>query len=318
MEKKPKISVIMAVYNSEKFLAESIESVLNQTFKEFEFIIIDDASIDKSIEIIKKYKKQNKKIILIKNKTNIGPACSRNKGLNIARGKYIAILDADDISLSKRFGIQYNYLENHKDIFLIGGGAININQHGKQTAIHKPITNIRELKTFLEQKNIIYHPTIMFINEKNNFYRSKFRYSQDYDFYFCLLSKGKIITNIPEILIKYRINSKSISFSKRAKQELFAEKAREFYSQRLKYGIDGYAKFEPYKILSLDVKKTKIPKIISFEIMSNFKLNNLKKTRRWYYKYLRSTKRIDKYIIYYFATFMPRFFIDCIRKILFN
>ena len=126
--KFPKISVIMAVYNSEKFLNESINSILNQTFKDFEFIIINDCSTDNSLKIIKEFIKKDNRIKLINNERNLGAAGTRNEGLKIAKGKYIAILDSDDISYTQRFVIQYNYLEDNPHITQL---------HGDYLLIHK-------------------------------------------------------------------------------------------------------------------------------------------------------------------------------------
>ena len=128
----PKISVIMPTYNSESFLRESIDSILNQTFKDFELIVIDDCSTDSSLKIIKEYKRKDNRIFFLKNDKNLGHNKTRNKGLKIAKGKYIAILDSDDISLEKRLEIQYAYLEKNPHIFLVGSSAIYIDENGKE------------------------------------------------------------------------------------------------------------------------------------------------------------------------------------------
>ncbi|MDD4353774.1 MAG: glycosyltransferase family A protein, partial [Candidatus Nanoarchaeia archaeon] len=128
--KNHRISVIMSAYNTERYIAEAIESILNQTFKDFEFIIIDDGSTDDSLKIIKRYVKKDRRIKLIHNKKNIGLTKSLNKGLKIAKGQYIARMDADDISLPQRFQIQYDFLEKNKDIFLIGTTAFLIDDKG--------------------------------------------------------------------------------------------------------------------------------------------------------------------------------------------
>ena len=132
--KTPKISVIMSAYNSEKFISKSIDSILAQTFKNFELIIINDSSIDKTKDIIETYRKKDKRIKIICNRQNLGPAKSRNRALKIAKGEYIAIMDSDDVSLPKRLEVQYHFLENNPDIFLIGGGAIKINESGEVIA----------------------------------------------------------------------------------------------------------------------------------------------------------------------------------------
>ena len=120
----PTISVIMSVYNTNKsFLAEAIESILNQTYPNFEFIIIDDNSTDGSLSIIEQYMSKDDRIVLIKNKTNIGLTKSLNKGLKLAKGQYIARMDADDVSLPDRFKQQIEYMENNSHVTVIGGIA---------------------------------------------------------------------------------------------------------------------------------------------------------------------------------------------------
>jgi hypothetical protein len=157
----------------------------------------------------------------------------------------------------------------------------------------------------------------MFRNEGNNFYREKFYYSQDYDFYLEMLSEGKRLVNISDLLIKYRINPEAVSFSQRAKQTLFAEKAKEFYHQRLKYGKDEYDKFNPNEILDIDVEKSTDKIVLEAEIKANFKLNDFKKVKKFCKKYFRCYGVFNKYIIYYVLSFTGRWIVNLIRKIVF-
>jgi glycosyltransferase involved in cell wall biosynthesis len=312
-----KVSVIMAVYNSEKFLSEAIESILNQTFKDFEFIIIDDCSSDNSLDIIKNYAKQDKRIILIENKKNIGLTKSLNKGLKIAKGKYIARIDADDIALSERLEKQYNFLEKNPGIFLLGTGAYNIDENGNVKSIKKPLTNSDLIKKTLYYKNCIYHPTITFSNE-GFLYREKFYYSQDYDFYLRMISEAKKLTNTPNLLIKYRMAPEAVSFSQRAKQRLFAEKAKEFYRQRLKYGKDEYDKFNPNEVLDIDVEKSVKKIVLESEIKASFKLNDFKRVKKFCRKYFKNYGVLNKIIIYFLLSFTGRKFINIIRRLIFH
>ena len=116
----PKISVMMIVYNAEKFIREAIESILNQTFSDFEFIILDDHSTDNSYEIINEYAKRDNRILVLHNEKNLGIAESRTKCIKFAKGKYIAIADADDISIPTRLEKQLKYLEEHKEYGVVG------------------------------------------------------------------------------------------------------------------------------------------------------------------------------------------------------
>jgi glycosyltransferase involved in cell wall biosynthesis len=237
----PKVSVILPVYNGEKFLDESINSVLNQTFKDFELIIVNDCSTDNSLKIIKRYMKKDKRIILINNPKNLGLQKSLNKGLKISKEKYIARMDADDISLPNRLQLQVNYLEKNRDIFLIGSSAIVIDEDGKRIGVFKKFDNYRKVKRKLLKNNHLIHPSIIFRNSREFFYREKFKTSEDYDFYLRILSSGKKITNLPEFLIKYRIHKKSF-VSTMPNQDFYFNKAKEFYLQRMKFNQDLYSK----------------------------------------------------------------------------
>ncbi len=112
------VSIIMPVYNSSGYLSDAIESILSQTYSDFEFIIIDDASTDNSIEIIYSY--HDPRIVLLKNDINLGVTHSLNKGIKHARGKYIARMDADDIALPQRIELQVDFLEKNPEFILVG------------------------------------------------------------------------------------------------------------------------------------------------------------------------------------------------------
>ena len=312
--KFPEISVIMAVHNTEKYLTEAIDSILNQTFRNFEFIIINDVSTDNSLKIIKRYMKNDKRIKLINNIKNVGPAISRNNGLRIAKGKYIAIMDSDDISLPKRFEIQYDFLQKNTDIFLIGGQIIRIDEHGSYISKSNLILDERLIKEKLRREVCIFHPTIMFRNEGIHLYRKKFIYAQDYDFYLRLLSKNKRILNIPRILVKYRISPNAISWSKSGKQRALLEKAKEFYKQRLIYGKDDYKIFEPKSLSNIYKPNDKI--ILEAEMRANLKINDLKKVRIFYRKYFENYGFINKFTIYYILSLTNKKFINLLRKII--
>ncbi len=207
----PKISVIMPVYNGEKYLKEAIDSILNQTFTDFEFIIINDGSTDESETIIKSY--NNEKIRLINNQINSGLTKALNKGLGIARGRYIARQDADDISMSNRFEIQYNFLKSNPNIALIGGWAKIIDEKGKQIRDEKKPLSFEEIKFHILFQNPFIHSTIFFrkdIIQKIGGYSEKYKHAEDFELYSRLIKKDYSITNIPIFLIKYRIHKDSI------------------------------------------------------------------------------------------------------------
>lgn len=122
----PLVSVVMPAYNAEKYISEAIESILNQTFKDFEFIIVDDASTDGTWGIIQKYAEKDPRIVAVKNEKNIRVARTRNRGIEKAIGKYVANMDADDRSLPDRLSVQYDFLEAHSQDIDICIGNLNI------------------------------------------------------------------------------------------------------------------------------------------------------------------------------------------------
>jgi glycosyltransferase involved in cell wall biosynthesis len=129
--KDPEISTIMTVHNGQLFLGQAIESILNQTFRNTELIVINDNSTDDTRQIIEDFCDQDSRIILINNPKNFGPFISANLGLKIAKGEFVARMDADDISLPIRFERQVNFLESHKEIGLLGTNGSYINETGK-------------------------------------------------------------------------------------------------------------------------------------------------------------------------------------------
>jgi glycosyltransferase involved in cell wall biosynthesis len=193
----------MAVYNTAKYLHESIDSVLNQTFSDFEFIIINDGSNDKSLEIIKSY--SDKRIELI-NQTSTGLAKALNNGINKSKCKIIARMDADDIAISDRFKIQYEFISRNTEYVIVGSNAeiIDINgRHIYNTSL--PIRD-KECKNKLPENPFI-HPSIMFRKDafnKAGQYSEKMLTGQDYVLINRMSKYGQFY-NIETPLIKYRI-----------------------------------------------------------------------------------------------------------------
>ncbi len=223
----PKISVILPVYNGEKYLDESIQSILSQTFRDFEFIIINDGSTDNTLKIIKKYKKNDRRIILIDNKRNKGASESFNTGLKKSSGKYISCFCADDISHPKKLEIEFKYLENNPYIFLVGSSGIYINEKGGEIRRFRKYDNYKMLAWRLRKSCSIIFPSILFRNEGAAYLDNNFSPADDYNLYFELLKKGKNLTNIPPFLVKIRVHSESLSSSKNKKQGEAKERVME-------------------------------------------------------------------------------------------
>lgn len=204
MDCTPIISVIMAVYNGEKYLQESVESVLNQTFPDLEFIIVDDGSTDRTWPILAKY--DDPRIRLIQNVKNIGLASSLNKALSIAVGSYVARMDADDISLPDRLAIQHRYLEANPEVGVLGTQMIIIDMYGRGSkTYHVPSTH-GAILWGLFFGNPLAHPTVMFRRDPVvacGGYDETIKASQDKDLWIRLCDRIRF-ANLEDRLVKYR------------------------------------------------------------------------------------------------------------------
>ncbi|MBP9765906.1 MAG: glycosyltransferase [Candidatus Pacebacteria bacterium] len=204
----PKVSIIMPVYNGEKFLRESIESVLNQTFDNFEFIIINDGSKDNSLNIIKEYDVKDKRIKII-DQENKGVSSSRNNGIKSSNGKYITFIDCDDIWLINKLETQINEFEKDKELKICGTWAKVINEYGEiiSNFNYPPLTNIL-IRIESIYKNPFITSSIIFkkeIIDNKKLFLPKMKLAEDYEFITKYIYKNKS-KNINQTLIKYRIH----------------------------------------------------------------------------------------------------------------
>lgn len=218
----PTISVVMSVYNGQKYLAEAIESTLNQNIRDLEFIIIDDDSTDNSLEIVQNYRAKDSRIRVVVNETNLGLAKSLNKGIALARGKYIARMDADDVSLPERFEKQVNFLENNPNIGVLGTNYSTINEEG--FVLHDLKLNQQPYKIWwgLFFVNQIVHPSVMMrrsiFTDYDIKYLESLSSSADYDLWFQIIPYFDL-ANLNETLHLYRLHGRSISVSRKNEQE---------------------------------------------------------------------------------------------------
>jgi len=209
----------MSVYNGRRYLKEAVESILNQTFKNFEFIIIDDGSTDKSPQILDEYTKRDKRIRVIHQK-NIGLTKSLNKALKLAQGKYIARIDADDIAYKSRFKKQVDFLEKHPKVGLVGSYVDVIDEKRKTIGQLIYPTSDKKIKKELIKKNPFCHPSVMFrkeVTEKVGAYNEDFGTAQDYDFWM-RISKHYQVANLSKVLGAWRLRKKAITFQKNISQ----------------------------------------------------------------------------------------------------
>ncbi len=304
----PKISVVMSVYNGEKYLAEAIESILNQTYTNFEFIIVNDGSKDGSLEMIQKYMKKDERIVFI-DRENKGLPYSLNEGISIAKGEYIARMDADDISLPSRFEKQIKYMEENK-LDVCG----TFMEQFKTDSLYKnfikhPTTN-ENIRFTLSFFSCLVHPTVMLKKEvfDKAQYDENCKQAQDYQLWVDCAKEDFVFGNIPEILLNYRIHEGQVTISKAKNQLDTAHKIMRDYASFL--GIKEKDLVEKiidskYKANSKDFKyildetlKISNDKKVSdetlFEVFKTLYIFTSPKNPLIYYAYRKSTKGMKR------------------------
>jgi len=217
-----KISVVMSVYNGQKYLREAIDSILNQTFSDFEFIIIDDGSMDGSVEIVKSY--QDDRIVFIPQK-NAGLAASLNRGVLLARADLIARMDQDDISLPERLEVQYDYLCTHADVIALGTAAEWITEEGASVCV-MPSPDIESIFEKDVLTSPFFHPTVIFKREAFDLiggYPEGFKFAPEDAVFFKKMHKIGRLENLNDVLLKYRLTPNSLSLGHSLSKKLMLE-----------------------------------------------------------------------------------------------
>lgn len=233
----PLISVVIPVYNGNGFLTAAIDSILNQTYTNIEVIAIDDGSTDNSYEILKNLAQKDNRLRIYRNKKNLNISRTLNKGIKLAKGQYIARMDADDIALPNRFEQQMKFLKNHPQVVILGGQCKTIDTTGKLIGKKLfPITD-KQIREALYTTNPIQHPTAI-INKAilpRNFswYNPELPPAEDYDLFFRLGQFGKY-HNLPVFLLKYRQYIGSSTFKNPVKTFSVTRKVRKL--ARTQYG----------------------------------------------------------------------------------
>ena len=228
----PRITVLMGVYNEPtEWIQQSINSILTQTFTDYEFIIINDnPESGEHLEFLNSMQAQDSRIVLINNEKNIGLTKSLNKGISIARGEFIARMDADDIADPARFELQLNYMINDPTCVVCGSWMTSLSD--KKSFLMKYPTTDLQIKNVLLLKNCIPHPTAFIrtnvLKLNSIFYNESIRYSQDYELW-CNLSRYGTLRNLEQPLLQYRISDQQISTKRFKEQSKFARTIRTTY-----------------------------------------------------------------------------------------
>lgn len=236
----PKVSVIMPVYNGEAYLREAIESVLQQTFGDFEFIIINDGSTDGSESIILSYR--DTRIVYLQNEGNKGVIYTLNRCVKEAKGELIARMDADDIAMPGRLEKQVSYMESHPEVAVLATTVQLVDAEGQPIANWKEdrqSVSEHQIRSSLASNNCIAHPSVMVRKDVYEQYLYEYdqKYSEDYDLWLRLISENKRIAKLPEPLLKHRILPTSVTRFKKVNVFFRVGKVKlRFMKKQLKRG----------------------------------------------------------------------------------
>jgi glycosyltransferase involved in cell wall biosynthesis len=209
----------MSVHNGETYLVQALESILSQSFSSFEFIVIDDASTDNTASVLEDYARRESRICLLSNQRNMGLAWSLNRGLKQAKGRYIARMDADDISLPFRLEKQFSFMEEHPGVGVLGTAVEIIDSAGQVVGgrMYPPEPIVIRWRLALE--NPLCHPTVMIRRSllQDASYNSDLNTAQDYDLW-CRLGSMTNFANLPEPLLCFRKHDANLTYKKGGEQ----------------------------------------------------------------------------------------------------
>lgn len=245
MSRPPALSVVLAVYNGARHLERSLQSVLSQSFADFELIVVDDGSTDATPAILAALTRADPRVIVLRQE-NRGLTASLNRGIALARGTYVARQDADDISKPERFARQIAYLETHPSVAALGTYAEVIDRSGMAVsrlagacgapAVTRGLMTLRRTPvhgSVMMRKNVL---------EAAGGYREAFRAGQDYDLWLRLISRFDV-DNLPDVLYQWRMDHESVYTTQRATQLKYAGVALAMAHERAAYGQDSYELF---------------------------------------------------------------------------
>jgi len=208
---QPQVSIMMVNYNRAEFIGLAIQSVLDQSLKDWELLVVDDGSVDLSEEIIKSFSEKDDRIVYLKNEENLGIVYSRNKAIKNSKADLIAVLDSDDIWVdSFKLEKQFNKFKEEKDLVLVGGGVIEINKEGVEKKRYLNPLNDKNIRKEILSRNPFAHSSVMFkksVVERISGY-SDLQIGEDYDLWLRLGKEGKLL-NLGDYLVKYRVHDKN-------------------------------------------------------------------------------------------------------------
>lgn len=277
-----KISVLIPTYNVELYIEEAIDSILNQTYRNIEIIVVDDCSTDNTFNIVKKIAANDNRLKVYRNNENRKISYTLNKALEYSTGEYIARMDGDDISALDKLEIQMNYLKDHRDVDLVGVSTISIDEDGKEIGRTRLISNFKVLKFISNFATPVSHIWLT----KRDVYESLQGYRrmdgvEDYDFLLRMITSGYRFTNISNYYgYKVRKRSGNSTSSIGAKQRKAFEYVRMLYKERLKSKKDSYNE-ENYKTFINLNEKEKSNYIESMELLNKAFILKSENKKMW-------------------------------------
>lgn len=248
----PLLSVLTPAYNREKYIGEAIESVQAQAIEDWEMLIIDDGSTDKTVDVVKAYQAKDQRIILLENPKNLGISATRNHGLQHIKGKYVAMLDSDDVFLPNKFQKQIDFLENHPEIGVLGAWAQHIGRSNRQFTPEELDGQLRARSLY--RCPLVHSSTIIrtsVIEAGNIRYNENYPASNDYDFWVKALPYTKF-HNLQEHLVQYRKHDQNISVTNRGDQKKYrVASSRLAFKNVLNWEIDEQAHESLFNVLTI-------------------------------------------------------------------
>jgi glycosyltransferase involved in cell wall biosynthesis len=229
---QPKVSVLMSVFNAEPHLRDSVQSILAQTFEDFELLIINDGSTDGTGQLLSTFSDPRIKIL---EQENRGLVPSLNRGLREARGQYIARMDADDFAVPRRLKIQVDYLDGHSQIALAGGFVATMDEEGNPLApmVRFPIRHEEIWSKLGRRPWVMCHPTVMYRREVAvdiGMYNPAFAHAEDVEFFARMMSRYRAI-NLPEVILHYRLRRGAVSVTRKDHGRVNAQLVAEMINQ---------------------------------------------------------------------------------------
>jgi hypothetical protein len=244
----PLVTVLMCVYNDDKFVGQAIESILAQDYTDFEFLIVDDGSTDSTPKILYDFAAKDSRIKILR-QSNAGTTAAANRGLSLANGDLVARLDSDDLSFQYRLREQVEYLSAHPNVGLIGGGSEIIDTEGRVIGVRNIV--VRDPVRVLQHRCIYQQSDVMFRRElvvRLGGYREKFRNAQDYDLWL-RISEAAGIAKSSRVYGQWRLNGGGYTLSRMGEQKREVAVIRAMAARRRHGQPDGYEMYRPAESL---------------------------------------------------------------------